>query len=323
MDSARVKCSLICDDVGRVKGGRHWLAEHIVPLLSAAALFACGPSHASELIQGPARVVDGDTLEVAGQRVRLYGVDAPEKAQSCQDLQGHDFACGQVAGDALRQKVGQGSVRCEVKAKDMYGRNVSACRLPSNEDMGEWLVSRGYAVAYRQYSSDYIGAEQQAQAAHRGIWAGRFEIPADWRREHKRNGNTAAPVYAGQLALPPGRAQQQPLALLPAPSATPSRGAPQAASPAAQPTVTPAPPLAASPAPLAPPLAALTPPSARDQPPSPDCAIKGNISAKGLKIYHMPGGRFYNSTRIDAGSGERWFCSEKEAVAAGWRPAQG
>ena len=52
------------------------------------------------------------------------------------------------------------------------------------------------------------------------------------------------------------------------------------------------------------------------------CVIKGNISSKGERIYHVPGGRYYDATVIDTAKGERWFCSEAEAVAAGWRKSK-
>ena len=49
------------------------------------------------------------------------------------------------------------------------------------------------------------------------------------------------------------------------------------------------------------------------------CRIKGNISGNGKKVYHVPGSRFYAQTEIETAVGERWFCTEEEAVAAGWR----
>ena len=54
-------------------------------------------------------------------------------------------------------------------------------------------------------------------------------------------------------------------------------------------------------------------------PPNPACSIKGNINTKGEKIYHMPGGRYYDSTQIDESTGEKWFCSVAEAQSSGWR----
>jgi micrococcal nuclease len=56
--------------------------------------------------------------------------------------------------------------------------------------------------------------------------------------------------------------------------------------------------------------------------PATDCVIKGNISSSGEKIYHLPGQRYYNQTVIDESKGERWFCSEEEAQAAGWRKSK-
>ncbi len=52
------------------------------------------------------------------------------------------------------------------------------------------------------------------------------------------------------------------------------------------------------------------------------CNIKGNINARGEHIYHMPGQEYYDRTLITTRKGERWFCSEEEAVAAGWRKAK-
>ena len=54
--------------------------------------------------------------------------------------------------------------------------------------------------------------------------------------------------------------------------------------------------------------------------PASGCLIKGNVSDRG-RIYHLPGSDAYDKVRIDPGKGERWFCTEDEARAAGWRPA--
>lgn len=50
-----------------------------------------------------------------------------------------------------------------------------------------------------------------------------------------------------------------------------------------------------------------------------ECVIKGNVSTQGERIYHVPGQKYYDDTRISRSHGERWFCSEEEARAAGWR----
>lgn len=63
-------------------------------------------------------------------------------------------------------------------------------------------------------------------------------------------------------------------------------------------------------------------PEPDEEEPSGSCEIKGNISSKQEKIYHVQGCGSYNQTKIDEAAGERWFCSEQEAVDAGWRKAE-
>ncbi len=83
---------------------------------------------------------------------------------------------------ALDEFVGQSPVSCREKDVDRYGRIVAAC-LVRGEDIGHWLVRSGHALAYRRYSSDYIGAEQEAKNNRRGIWAGHTQLPWKWRKE--------------------------------------------------------------------------------------------------------------------------------------------
>jgi endonuclease YncB( thermonuclease family) len=224
-----------------------------IPVLVATVLLFASPAVAAETIAGTASVIDGDTLEVQGKRIRLHGIDAPESAQLCQDAAGKDWRCGQRAALALSDRIARRPVSCEVKDTDRYGRSVAACSA-GGESLNAWMVANGWAMAYRQYSKDYVDAEATARAGRAGIWAGTFQPPWDWRKD-KREG------------------KQQP---------------------ANQNTATPA--TAAG-----------------------GCRIKGNISAKGERIYHVPGGRFYDQTQINERDGERWFCSEQDATVAGWR----
>ncbi len=211
----------------------------------AIGLAAAAPAQ----VTGPARVVDGDTFSLGAERVRLWGVDAPEGRQVCQDAQGSGYACGDVARDQLSRLIGGQAVRCEVRDRDPYGRAVSRCWVGAI-DLGAALVSAGWAVDYRAFSGGaYASAEAAARQARRGLWAGRFETPSSWRAEAR---------------------QAQP-----APAAPPSSG----------------------------------------------CVIKGNINAKGRRIFHVPGQEDYAATRIDSARGERWFCSATEAIAAGWTAA--
>jgi endonuclease YncB( thermonuclease family) len=220
-----------------------------------------GPALAAEPIVGRATVTDGDTVVIHGTRIRLFGIDAPESAQLCQDATGKDHRCGQRAALALADRIGETPISCEPRDTDRYGRTVAVCRKGA-EDLNAWLVQQGYATAYQRYTRDYVPAEATARAAKRGLWAGTFDPPQDWRRAKRASGIETRPEM------------EKPSAVAPAPA--------QAA-----------------------------------------CTIKGNISRKGDKIYHLPGTRDYDRTVISTSSGERMFCSEDEAKAAGWRAARG
>ena len=129
---------------------------------------------------GTASVIDGDTIEVHGQRIRLHGIDAPESRQLCR-LDGKPWQCGKGAANALADKIARRRVTCEDLGRDRYKRIIANCTA-AGEDMGAWMVSQGLALAYRRYSLDYVDQEADAQAARRGIWAGEFVKPWEWRR---------------------------------------------------------------------------------------------------------------------------------------------
>ena len=127
-----------------------------ITLLIAVAFFAVTPSLAAEII-GAATVIDGDTIEIRGQRIRLHGIDAPEGGQLC-ERHGSRYRCGQQASLALADKNGTRPVTCEQRDIDRYKRIVAVCR-DGEEDLNAWMVLQGHAVAYRRYSKDYIEAE--------------------------------------------------------------------------------------------------------------------------------------------------------------------
>lgn len=152
--------------------------------LFAALLLITLPSLAAsdvESISGTPRIVDGDTLVIDGTRIRLHGIDTPEAKQTCQ-RDGIDWLCGQQASKALRDYVGGAALRCERLDTDRYGRMVARCYRPDETDIGEWMVSNGWALAYRRYSKDYVDEEADAKTAKRGLWAGEFMKPWMWRR---------------------------------------------------------------------------------------------------------------------------------------------
>ena len=214
----------------------------IAILIAVAALLPFGPIEAAELV-GRARIVDGDTVVIGGEVIRLYGIDAPENGQRCLDVSGGDYRCGEAATKALETLVAGREIRCLGTDRDRYDRLIAVCWVGGRE-INRAMVSSGLARAYTRYSRDYAAEELDASRARRGFWAGSFEAPWDFRRAGWKRNVVAPPV--------------------------------------------------------------------------PDCPIKGNISANG-RIYHTRSSRWYDRTVIDLSSGERWFCSEREALDAGWR----
>lgn len=134
-------------------------------------------------LAGHPRVVDGDTLVLDGTRIRLFGIDAPESAQTC-ERDGANYACGQEAKRYLETLIANRPVACQTKDRDRYGRDVAICTA-ADTDLNAAMVSAGWAVAYRQYSALYVPNEDDAQRRHAGLWSGRFEIPSDWRRQQR------------------------------------------------------------------------------------------------------------------------------------------
>jgi len=215
------------------------LILYIILAIPSRAIEASG-----EAISGAATVIDGDTIEIAGRRVRLEGIDAPETGQTCGGRWFVPYACGTRATDALRKLVDGKTVVCENRGADKYGRTLGICRV-DKLDINAEQVRTGNAWAFIKYSRTYLDVEAEARTAKTGIWQGDSE-PA-WIYREKRWS------HAEQTA-PQG------------------------------------------------------------------CAIKGNVTRNG-QIYHMPWSPWYSKVTIDEARGERWFCSEKEAELAGWRPA--
>ena len=150
-------------------------------------------SRRTDCLTGPAKVIDGDTIVVADQLIRLHGIDAPELDQTFQ-WRGQDIACGTMSLAALEALIAGVKVRCEVVERDRHGRLVAKVFSPNGVDIGRRLVSSGWALAYRRYSKDYVDAENEARKARRGMWRGTFVKPWQWRI-------TAPPRYAQTPAL--------------------------------------------------------------------------------------------------------------------------
>ncbi|SEA88098.1 thermonuclease family protein [Rubrimonas cliftonensis] len=204
---------------------------------------------AAETVSGFATVVDGDTIDIGVETVRLFGIDAAEAGQRCYLSSGADWDCGASATGRLRTLVNGRQISCAVRDIDRYGRLVSICSAAGGaRDLSAALVSEGLAWAFRRYSDAYVDEEDAARTARRGVWQAPTQPPWDFRAERWHA------------------------------------------------------------------AAATTP--------RPGCPIKGNVSWTGERIYHTPWSPWYDRTGVSTARGERWFCDEAEARAAGWRAAR-
>jgi len=129
------------------------------------------------------RVSDGDTIDVAGQRIRLPGIDAPEWNQICRTAAGGSWDCGKAAAGRMRELTRNQTLSCRPEGHDRYGRLLAVCRV-GKVDIAEALVADGLAVA----TDSYLGAESEARRARRGLWQGQFDRPTEWRRREAEGG---------------------------------------------------------------------------------------------------------------------------------------
>lgn len=173
-------------------------------LLSAAstAAFSDNPP-----LAGVASVIDGDTLEIHGQRIRLFGVDAFESSQWCG--QGKDaWPCGRRAAQALADYIGRETVVCTPQGARSYDRIVARCYRNGRDDLASYMVREGLALDWVQYSMQYLGEQSQAKAAGKGAWSGTFIEP--WTYRHSGAGATGQPSRNFQMpALPAPVAPQK------------------------------------------------------------------------------------------------------------------
>ena len=142
-------------------------------------------------ISGFAKVVDGDTIKINSKKIRLYGIDAPEKKQKCKKTYltisfmsfTKDYMCGELSTQKLIKKINKQKLNCNILDVDRYKRLIGEC-FKRNINLNSWMVSNGYAVAYRKYSKKYVSDEINAKNNKLGIWQGKFEMPWDYRRKN-------------------------------------------------------------------------------------------------------------------------------------------
>ena len=132
-------------------------------------------------LAGKPRVIDGDTIEIAGERIRLHGIDTPESKQTCLGENGNRWSCGQEATFALANMIGDHWITCKGDERDRYGRLIAVC-YAGKIDLNAMMVQKGWALAYRQYSMDYVPEEDTARQNKQGLWRGQFIAPWKWRQ---------------------------------------------------------------------------------------------------------------------------------------------
>ena len=175
-----------------------------------AALLICSglaalPAHA-QVYSGPVVAVDGDSLDMTGARIRLFGIDAVEKDQTCQ-RGGTSWSCGVDAREALAGLVAGREAVCTQQDTDDYGRIVAICRV-GDIDLSDAVVRMGYAAALPRFTPAYVPAEADARARKAGIWAGTFDPPADYRKAHPRALDASRPT-SGPASGPRSQAAPQ------------------------------------------------------------------------------------------------------------------
>ena len=150
-----------------------------LPIFAAALLCASPHAHAQQ-ISGAAEALDGDTLSLTGLPVRLFGIDAVEAGQSCENDAG-SWGCGADARETLAELVRGRQVECLTREKDADGILVATCHV-GDIDLAQAIAQAGFAVALP--GSGYEDAEKLAAQYDFGIWASRFDPPAEWRAAH-------------------------------------------------------------------------------------------------------------------------------------------
>jgi endonuclease YncB( thermonuclease family) len=136
----------------------------------------------AQVIKGPAIVLDGNSLDVQGQQIRMHGVDAPELDQTCADISGKRYYCGRRAAFELADWIGDRQVRCRLEGIVGPDNRPFAFCTVRGQHISRWLIDHGWAIAFRQFSTDYVAAEKIARDNSVGIWEGEFVSPGQWRR---------------------------------------------------------------------------------------------------------------------------------------------
>ena len=173
---------------------KQWNWQKKIFLKSIFCLFLVFNHASAEIIfAGYVKVSDGDTIKISKYKIRLHGIDAPEKKQICQRPYLNlvffslyeDYFCGVFVTNKLKEFIENKIIECRVNdKKDFFGRYLGVC-YKNNLNINQWLVENGYAVAFIKYSKDYVKFQEIAKKNKAGIWSGKFLMPWEWRKKHK------------------------------------------------------------------------------------------------------------------------------------------
>ena len=175
----------------------------LIALMALGALFVWSqqvlnrPGPGDIISNGAAIAIDGDSLRVNGQEMRLQGIDAPEFLQTCQRA-GKEVACGREAAASLRKILARGPVTCIGTERDRYARLLVTCRIMGT-DIAAVQVKTGMAVSY----GDYLVEEAEARNDNRGVWSGTFDMPREWRALHPSHRGAPPAAPQSQPSSPP------------------------------------------------------------------------------------------------------------------------
>ena len=136
------------------------------------------------LIKGKAKIIDGDTIHIDNNKIRLHGIDAPEIKQTC-TINNENWNCGIKSEKALKNFILDREVSCQIVDIDRYQRFIGICFV-NNENINKYMVKNGWAIAYRYYSLEYVEDEERAKENNAGIWEGEFEEPYEFRKKQKK-----------------------------------------------------------------------------------------------------------------------------------------
>lgn len=150
--------------------------------LALTVLTSAAASAQNKPISGKAFVFDANTLEVRGKQIRLFGIDAPDRPQTCTSKAGKSYPCGLRAAFALDNLAKNKMVTCQPRGADSRMRVLAVCS-HNGLDIGGAMVEAGWAMADTRYSNQYLKTQQAAETSGIGLWQGEFEEPQSWRRK--------------------------------------------------------------------------------------------------------------------------------------------